>query len=118
MKQIINCLSIILLLVLILLGVVATVGLATPKKAMAQTTPLSNIRHVFVILMENHDWSAITPSAAPFMWNTLIPAGSHLNNYHNIPTALGSLHPSEPNYVFLEGGTNKYSDFTFTNDNN
>jgi len=87
--------------------------LAVQQPTLAQAPSLSSIHHVFVIMMENHDWSAITPANAPYMWNTLIPIGSHANNYHNIPTLL---HPSEPNYMWLEGGTNVYPDFTFTND--
>lgn len=89
-----------------------------PTDVLAQTSPLSNIKHVFVIVFENHNLSAITSTAAPYMINTLYPIGAHANNYHNIPTALGSLHPSEPNYVFMEAGTNRFSDYTFTNDNN
>jgi phosphatidylinositol-3-phosphatase len=103
---------------IVLIGGVFIMSQSKPKPAAAQTNPLGNIKHVFVILMENHDWSAITAAAAPYVNNTLIPMGTRVTNYHNIPTSLGSLHPSEPNYVFLEGGTNKYSDFTFTNDNN
>jgi phosphatidylinositol-3-phosphatase len=96
---------------------VPLIFLAIPATTYAQTSSLTNIKHVFVIFMENTDWSSVTPSNAPYIWNTLIPAGSHANNYHNIATSLGSLHPSEPNYIWFEGGTNSYSDFTFTNDN-
>lgn len=108
--------------VLKIIGVVLFAVLAFPKvvnsPVEAQTSPLSNIKHIFIIVMENHDWSAITPSAAPYLNNTLIPMGARPSNYHNVPTSLGSLHPSEPNYIFLEAGTNSFSDHTFTNDNN
>jgi hypothetical protein len=102
-------------LILIIVGLFA---LRTPVVLAQSSTPLSNIHHVFVIVMENHDWSSISPSAAPYINNTLLKIGAHANNYHNIPIALGSLHPSEPNYMWLEGGTNVYPNFTFTTDNN
>jgi len=57
---------------------------------------------VFVILMENHNWDQITPSVAPYIWNTLIPMGAHADQYYNPP----GNHPSEPNYVWLEAGAN------------
>ncbi len=83
----------------------------------ANPSSLPPIRHVFIIVMENHDWSSITSSVAPYMWNTLIPIGAHANNYHNVPTSMGALHPSEPNYIWLEAATNIFSDHTFTTDN-
>jgi hypothetical protein len=105
-----------------LLGIplfLVVLGLFTFKHPVsAQSASMTSVRHVFVIFMENKDWSSITPSAAPYMNNTLMKIGAHANNYHNIPTSMGSLHPSEPNYIFFEGGTNSYSDYTFTTDNN
>ncbi len=52
--------------------------------------------------MENHNWSDITPAAAPYMQNTLVPMGAHAEQYFNPP----GLHPSEPNYIWLEAGDN------------
>lgn len=53
--------------------------------------------------MENHDWSSIKGNpAAPYINDTLLPMASHGEQYFNPP----SLHPSEPNYVWLEAGTN------------
>ena len=64
---------------------------------------------VFIILMENHNWSSIKGSAdAPYI-NTLLPISSYTDQYYNPP----GLHPSEPNYLWLEAGTN----FGITNDN-
>ncbi len=64
---------------------------------------LPAIRTVFVILLENHDWSDFAGSAdAPFINGTLLPMGSHCEQYYNPP----GLHPSEPNYLWLEAGTN------------
>ncbi|HEY4282883.1 MAG TPA: alkaline phosphatase family protein, partial [Chthoniobacterales bacterium] len=66
--------------------------------------------HVFIIVMENHNWSSIKGSAdAPYINNTLLPMASYCDQYYNPP----GLHPSEPNYLWLEAGTN----FGITNDN-
>ncbi len=65
---------------------------------------------VFVILMENHNWSSIKGNAdAPYINNTLLPIASYTDQYYNPP----GIHPSEPNYLWLEAGTN----FGITNDN-
>jgi hypothetical protein len=70
-----------------------------------------SIQTVFVILMENHNWSSIKGNpSAPYINNTLLPMGAHAENYSNVP----GIHPSEPNYLWLEAGTN----FGVTNDNN
>src|SRR6478752_4242836 len=76
--------------------------------AAAQT---GNIKTVWVILMENHNWSQIKgSSSAPYINNTLLPMASRAEQYYN-PTGL---HPSAPNYLWLEAGTN----FGIRNDNN
>jgi phosphatidylinositol-3-phosphatase len=63
-------------------------------------TGTSAIRTVFVIVMENHDWSSIAGSAsAPYINGTLLPQSSYATRY------FGVRHPSEPNYLWLEGGT-------------
>jgi len=75
----------------------------------------SVIKHVFVIAMENHDGTQIYgSSSAPYINNTLIPAYAHTSNF-NDPLALSI--PSEPHYVWMDAGTNAFSDHTFTNDN-
>lgn len=59
--------------------------------------------------MENHNWSQIKGSAsAPYINNTLLPMASHAEQYFNPPNN----HPSLPNYLWLEAGTN----FSITND--
>src|SRR4051812_44847974 len=64
---------------------------------------------VFIILMENHNWSSIKGSAsAPYINNALLPIASYADQYYNPP----GIHPSEPNYLWLEAGTN----FGITND--
>jgi hypothetical protein len=71
-----------------------------------------HINHVFLIMMENHNWSDIHGSAsAPYINNTLLPMSSYCTNYYDNPSAA---HPSLPNYLWLEAGGN----FGITNDNN
>jgi hypothetical protein len=67
-------------------------------------------RTVFIILMENHNWSAIKGDTtdAPYI-NSLLLTGSYTDQYYNPP----GIHPSEPNYLWLEAGTN----FGILNDN-
>ncbi len=65
---------------------------------------------VFIILMENHNWSSIKGSAnAPYINNSLLPIASYAEQYYNPPAT----HPSLPNYLWLEAGTG----FGITNDN-
>ncbi len=53
--------------------------------------------------MENHDWSSVKGSpSAPYINDTLLPIASHAEQYYNPP----GVHPSEPNYLWLEAGTN------------
>src|SRR6476620_4943754 len=62
-----------------------------------------NIKTVWIILMENHNWSQIKgSSSAPYINNTLLPMASHAEQYFNPP----GIHPSLPNYLWLEAGTN------------
>lgn len=61
------------------------------------------IQRVFLILMENHNWADVKDSpSAPYINGTLLPAGARAEQYYNPP----ALHPSEPNYLWLEAGTN------------
>ena len=65
---------------------------------------------VFMILMENHNWSDIQGNpSAPYINNTILPLASYTQQYYNPPNN----HPSEPNYLWLEAGTN----FGIYNDN-
>jgi len=82
---------------------------ATPPPPPPTPTPCTDggcsaaIRTVFVILMENHDWADIKDSpSAPYLNGTLLPMASHAEQYYNPP----GIHPSEPNYLWLEAGTN------------
>lgn len=82
----------------ITLAAVTTLMLA--PDAISQT---GVIHTVFLIVMENHDWSSIRGnSSAPYINNQLLPNASHAEAYYNPP----GVHPSLPNYLWLEAGTN------------
>lgn len=61
------------------------------------------LSRVFVVVMENHNWSSIAGAGdAPYINNTLLHSGAHAERYYNPP----GVHPSEPNYIWLEAGSN------------
>ena len=68
-------------------------------------------RTVFVIPMENESSSAIYSSAnAPYINNTLLPMSASSTSFTDeLPAAI----PSEPHYIWMEAGTNTFSDKTF-----
>jgi hypothetical protein len=75
----------------------------------ASANAQSQIKNVFIILMENHNWTggkkrqSIKGNAdAPYINNILLPMASHAEQYFNPP----GIHPSLPNYLWLEAGTN------------
>jgi hypothetical protein len=70
--------------------------------APAAVSSLSGIHTVFIILMENHNWADFPGNASAPYINSLLPLGAHAEQYDNPP----SIHPSEPNYLWLEAGTN------------
>jgi phosphatidylinositol-3-phosphatase len=102
-----------------LLIVLACLVTGSTRSLSAASSPQSATHHiqtVFIILMENRNWTGDgnldikgNPSA-PYINKTLIPIGSHAEQYYNPP----NLHPSLPNYLWLEAGTN----FGILNDNN
>jgi phosphatidylinositol-3-phosphatase len=66
-----------------------------------------HIKTVFIILMENHNWTGDDKSIenkkrAHYINDVLIPMASHAEQYYNPP----GMHPSLPNYLWLEAGTN------------
>ncbi len=76
-------------------------GGTPPSDGSAST---GSLKTVFVILMENHNWSQIKgSSSAPYINKTLLPMASHAENYFDNPKAV---HPSEPNYIWIESGDN------------
>src|SRR6185312_17330822 len=77
----------------------------------------SNVPHdrtVFVIVMENESSSAIYGSAAaPYINATIKPESAYATMFTDeLPSAV----PSEPHYVWMEAGTNQFSDTTFLSD--
>jgi hypothetical protein len=78
----------------------------TPSPSPTPTScggPCPPIRTVFIIAMENRNWSTIVDNpAAPYINQTLLPVASYATQYYNPP----GIHPSEPNYIWLEAGTN------------
>src|SRR2546427_12706629 len=93
---------------------------AIPIATQAQTQ-MSNVKHGVIILMENRNWTGDNSGAsfgapdlsgnttlAPYI-NSLVPLRAHAEQYFNPP----GNHPSLPNYLWLEAGTN----FGILNDN-
>jgi len=76
---------------------------STTNLARSYTMRAISNTHVFLIVMENHNWSDIKNSpSAPYINNTILPTASYAEQYYNPP----GNHPSEPNYLWLEAGTN------------
>jgi hypothetical protein len=72
----------------------------------AEYRPAQSDRHlktVWVIVMENQDWSSIKGNkSAPYINQTVLPQASHAEQYFNP----AHTHPSLPNYIWMEAGTN------------
>ena len=83
-------------------------ALAGDAPAAKHVPTVHNIKTVFIILMENHNWTGDGSknikgnASAPYINNTLLPMASHAEQYFNPP----HIHPSLPNYLWLEAGTN------------
>jgi hypothetical protein len=75
---------------------------AAASSPAVRITVSNHIKTVFVIVLENHDWSSIQGAAsAPYINKTLLAQGAHADNYMNVP----GLHPSLPNYIWMEAGS-------------
>src|SRR5712692_42446 len=104
-------LSGILLVFSVLLSATASFAQAPP--------PLNQVKHVFIILMENQPFSNIqgNTAEAPYV-NSLLgstnPPVAYATNYLNLTDAGSDVSPSLPNYMWLEGG----DDFGISNDAN
>ncbi|HSP68773.1 MAG TPA: alkaline phosphatase family protein, partial [Bryobacteraceae bacterium] len=82
---------------------IASLFAAAAVDASAQSLQkLPPIKTVFIIAEENHNWSDITPTVAPYIQKTLVPMGAHAEQYYTPP----GNHPSEPNLIWLEAGSN------------
>jgi hypothetical protein len=96
----------------------------------AGTARAATVGTVFVIDMENHNLTQPNPGsspqqlmgnpAAPYLNSLMTPGNvnsvqtSWASNYYNVGFNRGlSIHPSEPNYIWQEGGSN----YGVTNDN-
>ncbi|HEX2689133.1 MAG TPA: hypothetical protein VHN14_21070, partial [Kofleriaceae bacterium] len=68
----------------------------------------SAIQHIFVIVMENHGASDIygNTASAPYINGTLLPMYGRATNFIDVLPSLNS----EPHYVWMEAGTNAFSD--------
>jgi phosphatidylinositol-3-phosphatase len=90
----------------LLFWLVVTAGLAHSQ--------MSKVKTVWVVMMENHNWVGNDAGAsfgdpdiknnplAPFVNGTLLKISAHPQQYYNPP----GNHPSQPNYLWLEAGTN------------
>jgi hypothetical protein len=85
--------------------------LAMPVVTNAQ---MSKVKTVWVIMMENHNWTGNNAGAAfgapdlkgnplaPYLNGFVLHHAAHSERYFNPP----GNHPSQPNYLWLEAGTN------------
>lgn len=80
-----------------------------------QVEAASTIKTVIVIAMENTDADQIynKPASAPYINGTLMPIAARASNF-NDPLPHQIL--SEPHYIWMEAGTNSFSDHRFTDD--
>jgi len=115
--------------------VISGLAIAGALTVAGARTHATDVRSVFVIAMENHNWTqpanqftgtiqqVYQNPAAPYI-NTLVDGSSPIGDqvayataYHNVRATPGggnpSIHPSEPNYIWAEAGTN----FGILNDN-
>lgn len=87
-------------MLIVLLCFVPAAGLSA---TLASGRSPARIRTVWLIVMENENWSDIRGSAsAPYINTVLLPRASYAAQYYNPP----GNHPSLPNYLWLEAGTN------------
>lgn len=75
---------------------------------------MSKVKTVWIIIMENHNWTGNDAGAsfgdpdlkgnplAPYINGELLSRSAHAEQYFNPP----GNHPSQPNYLWLEAGTN------------
>ncbi len=90
-----------------------TTGTSATGGTTGTTTAAAHTQVVFVIAMENEPESSIYgSSSAPYI-NQLMAQYAHTNAFTDpLPDGI----PSEPHYVWMEAGTNAFSDHTFTDD--
>src|SRR6266849_2119212 len=96
-------------IVLLVLSSVVAFGQGTstnvnPSAGSTAAVPpvLPPINTVFVIVFENKNYSGVIGNAAAPYINSLVPQGAVATQYFTPP----GNHPSEPNYIWLEAGSN------------
>jgi hypothetical protein len=72
-----------------------------------------HIEHVLLILLENQGTAAVYGSSHAPYTNSLMQTYAYATHYAD---SIPSIKLSEPHYVWLEAGTNQFSDHTFTTD--
>jgi hypothetical protein len=93
-------------------------GALGTSNAHATSATLQQIKTIFVIALENHDWTQANPTgspqqikgnpAAPYVNSLTTPGNSnavhssYATAYYNVGRGV---HPSEPNYIYSEAGT-------------
>ncbi len=97
-------------LVLLVSMPMAVLGQEAPSKK----SQVSKVTNIWVIMMENHNWTGNNSRAssgrpdirgnglAPYVNGQLSQTSAHAERYFNPP----GNHPSAPNYIWLEAGTN------------
>jgi acid phosphatase len=72
---------------------------ASVSSASSSAAPVPSFRHIYLIVMENHEYGSIVGNThAPYL-NSLIRRYGLATNYHAVS------HPSEPNYLALFAGS-------------
>jgi len=87
-------------------------GSGVPAATNQRTNDQAAVEPIFVVAMENQDADRIYGNFddAPYINGTLMPRYAHATAFAD---ALPGL-PSEPHYLWMEAGTNAFSDHTFT----
>ena len=78
------------------------VGGAAATSTGAGGAPAGTTPKVLIVMMENHNWADIKASPSAKYIHQLATMGAHSDQHFNPP----GLHPSEPNYLWLEAGDN------------
>ncbi len=90
-----------------------TAGAGSGGRAGTSGGTTGAIEYVFVITMENHDPAEIigNDEDAPYINGALLPYYAQSSNFRD---QFSRSVPSEPHYIWMEAGTNVFSDHTFS----
>ena len=76
---------------------------STSAEESARLRRSHRLKTVFVIALENHGWHQISNSrSAPYLNSVIVPQGAAADAYRAAPF---DLRPSEPNYIWMEAGS-------------